>query len=354
MTRFHMLAVGLLLGVVTSSVSGQQPPTTASPARRPTPDERIAYYERRLAEDPQLYPVLARLGDAYLEKVRRSHDPADLARARDALRRSLAVQENDEALRAMAAVANYSHRFEEALSWVSRAAAAAPGDRSLLAMRVESLLGLGRSDEARALFPNDGTIPDDAHSAGAFGTWLAARGQVDDAVAAFRKAAKLARAGKAETLAQWALVSAAGARIDASQLAASRPLLEEAARIDPDDPFYLQHRAELEEAEGHPETALATYEALLARDDDPEIRRIAAGLARRLGRLDDARRHFEAAERSLTRALEAGEVYGLEALARLYHEAGVHTEDARRLARRNLEFKRDRSARELAEALNVD
>jgi tetratricopeptide (TPR) repeat protein len=307
-----------------------------------------------LADDPELYPVLARLGEAYFQRARQSHDPADLAKARNALRRSLAVQENHEALRAMAALCNYSHRFEEALSWARRAAAAAPGDRSLIAMRVEALIGLGRLDEAGALFPGSGRIHEDAHSAGALGMWLAARGRTDEAVSAFRKAAGLARAGKADALAQWSLVSAAGVQLDAGQPAAARPLLDEAARIDPDDSFLGQHRAELQEVEGHPAAALAAYEALLSRDDDAEIHRRAADLARRLGRREDARRHFEAAERSLTRAVDAGEVYTFEALARLYHEAGVYPEQARHFARRNLEFKRDRSARDLAASLKVD
>lgn len=66
-----------------------------------------------------------------------------------------------------------------------------------------------------------------------------------------------------------------------------------------------------------------------------------------------ARRHFEAAERTYRRILEAGEIYSLESLARLYLDAGVNREEAKELARRNLEFKRDRSALELARALSV-
>src|SRR5690349_15249845 len=100
MARPHELAVCLLVGVLTPCGSGQGPAPKASPVHRPSPDERIAYYERRSADSPELYPVLARLGEAYLERARRSHDPADLAKARDALRRSLAVQESHEALRA--------------------------------------------------------------------------------------------------------------------------------------------------------------------------------------------------------------------------------------------------------------
>src|SRR5215203_1761358 len=79
----------------------------------------------------------------------------------------------------------------------------------------------------------------------------------------------------------------------------------------------------------------------------------AASLARRLGRTAEAKRHFEAAERFYRRILDAGEIYSLESLARLYLDAGANLEEARALARRNLEFKRDRSAIGLARDLSV-
>ncbi len=106
----------------------------------------------------------------------------------------------------------------------------------------------------------------------------------------------------------------------------------------------------LAEQEGRLAEALTFYEK---SGGDPEAHRAAASLARRLGRTEEARRHFEAAERSCRRILDAGEIYSLESLARLYLDAGVNLEEAKALARRNLEFKRDRSAVELARDLSV-
>ena len=117
------------------------------------------------------------------------------------------------------------------------------------------------------------------------------------------------------------------------------PSSPRAARCSPSTP------AELAVAEGRPAEALATYERLLRRRDDPEVHRRAFLLARELGREAAARRHFEAAEALDRRALDAGEIYSMESLARLYCEAGVHPGEARRLAEESYRYKRDRSAR---------
>jgi tetratricopeptide (TPR) repeat protein len=144
-------------------------------------------------------------------------------------------------------------------------------------------------------------------------------------------------------------VSAAGVWIDAGRPEKARPLLESAARANVVDPFLRLRQAELQEAEGHPEAALAVYEAILSAGEDPEIHRRASTLADRLGRRDEARRHFEAADAAYLKATEAGEVFTLEALASLYNDAKVHPDRALELARRNLEFKRDRRAHAVLE-----
>jgi hypothetical protein len=70
-----------------------------------------------------------------------------------------------------------------------------------------------------------------------------------------------------------------------------------------------------------------------------------------LGRESDADRHFSAAQAAFRLALDAGEVYTLEALARLYLAADVRLAEALELARRNLDYKRDAAARNLVLAL---
>lgn len=317
--------------------------------RSPSIQARVDFYERQVARFPKHYTACAMLGDAYLDRARSSHDAADLARAQAILERSLSIQESFEAYRTLAALANFRHRFADALRWGRLAAQALPPDTGVTALRVESHLGLGQLTQALKLLPDSDPPPNDFHLAAALGAVRVEQGKPDEAVKAFLKASEVAAGLHVPELAQWARVRAAGAWLDAGHADRARPLLEAAAKLDPTDPFLRLHQAELLAADGHHAEALAAIEGLLRAQDDPALHARAASLARKLGREVEARRHFEAAERSFRNALERGEIFPLEALARLYLDAGLKPDEARALARRNLQFKRDRAARQLME-----
>jgi hypothetical protein len=87
---------------------------TSAVARAPSVDQRIGYYEKRVTENPRLYPVWVQLGDAYLDKAKETSDAAYLAKAHDAADRSLAMQETYEAYHLKARLYGHSHHFEEA------------------------------------------------------------------------------------------------------------------------------------------------------------------------------------------------------------------------------------------------
>jgi hypothetical protein len=319
----------------------------------PSVQERIRYYTARIEEEPRLYPAHAQLGSAYLERARETLDPASIAQARAALTRSLDIQENFAALKLMTALSNFTHRFRDAVGWGERAAAAVPADSEVTALRVESLIGLGESEAARALLDGvtgSGT-PADFHLAAARGRLLAESGRSADAVAAYAEAATLAEAGGVDDLVAWAWVSAAGVWIDDGEAERATPYLADARRMIPNDRRFRIHQAELLAAQGGQAGALAIYEALVAKVLDPEVHRRAALLARDLGRTKAAEAHFAAAEKGFRRVLDAGEIYALEGLARLYAEHAVHLEEAAALSARNLTYKRDRSA--LATAAEV-
>lgn len=337
------LALGLVLAFACASGA----------PKAPDPDARIRYYSKRVKEDPRLYPAYALLGEAYLSRARVSHDPGDLAHARAAFDRSMEIQPNGESLTGLAALTGFGHRFEESLSWGRQAADANREDPHVRALLGEALLGLGRDDEARALLPADGAEPKDFYTAAALGAWMKANGRLTEAASAFQAAARFAAQQKAEKFVVWARVNEAGVWLDSGDLARARPLLEAVRRDAPKDAFLREHEAELAEKEGRLEDALAIYEEQIKSGGNPEAQRFAASLARRLGRTEEARRHFEAAESFYRRILDAGGIYSLESLARLYLDAGVNLEEAKELARRNLEFKRDRSAVGLAQALSV-
>ena len=139
---------------------------------------------------------------------------------------------------------------------------------------------------------------------------------------------------------------AAAVYLDAGRAETSRARLAALAHEHAADRFLRVHLAEQAELDGDAPAALAAFRALVAESEDAEVRARAAALARELGLDAEAREHFEAAERILGRAVDAGEVYTLGALARLYAEAGVKLEEALELAQRNLEAVGDAHARE--------
>lgn len=324
----------------------QHPPT-------PPPsdcDARIQYYSNKISEHPRHYPSYALLGAAYLDKARETFDPSWLTKARSALNRSLEIQPNFEAFKVMAALCNYAHRFEEALRWGKRAAETYSTDTEVTALLVEAYMGLGKYDEARKLLPPAGQKPADFYTASAMGNYLVSQRRYKEAVDCFDKAAEFARTENVRELVVWAEVSAAGALIDARQLDAARKRLDAAANVDdvrghgletmPSQNLHL-HRAELLEAEGKPQEALAIYETLLQRRNAPAVHGKAFVLARKLGQKSQAQLHFDAAEKGFQRVVDAGEIYTLEALAQLYCDADVKLEQARALAEKNLKYKRD-------------
>jgi tetratricopeptide (TPR) repeat protein len=144
----------------------------------------------------------------------------------------------------------------------------------------------------------------------------------------------------------WAYVASAAQFLDHGQPEKAEPFLRAAAQIDRDDYDLQVHLAEFEEGTGLEAEALARYERLLTRRCDAEVHRRAYLLARRLGLQGKSAQHYAAAERLWRAALDLGEVYPLEGLAKLYCDAGRNLEESLRLAERNLEYKRDASARE--------
>jgi len=156
----------------------------------------------------------------------------------------------------------------------------------------------------------------------------------------------LAEAERAFELAQWAKVTAAGVYLDTGQYERAKPLLDAASKTNSADTFLRIHQAELAEASGQQQEALAIYQSVLERQADPEIHRRAFNLATKLERKPEAQEHFAAAESICRHAIDLGEAYSLETLANLYCDAETHASEALQLAERNLQYKFDRAARE--------
>lgn len=341
--RLALLVTSFAMGI------GRAPAVPVGPAAEPTAAERVEHYSGRIAKNPGLYPLHTQLALACLDRARETHDPSWLARARAAAATAQAIQDNYDSLLALAAIENYAHRFDEALRWARRAAEASVNgpawpDPVVSAALVEAHLGLGQVQEAGRLVPASPGEIRDYEAAAARGRWLAAADRPDDATSAWGVAAALAaQAGESERSA-FAEAMAGGVLLDAGRPAAAKPHIESAARIDATLPAVVLHQAELELAEGNPAGALARLESHLAGNPDPAIEALAYEAALRAGDPARAERHYAAAEKGLERAIAAGEVYTLGALARLYATAGRSLDRALFLAQENLRWKRDREA----------
>jgi tetratricopeptide (TPR) repeat protein len=332
----------------TPQVAAEAAPSTESPA---APEVRIRFYEAKLKEHPTLFAGHAELGAAYLDKARETHDVSWLAKARASLERSLELQPNPNAFATLAALCNFSHRFACALENAERAARSDPADGRLRALRIEAYLGLGELEKAEQLLEESGAEDGAAFALpAARGRWLAEQKRFDEALRSFVAAGEQARAGGANELTLWAEVNAAGALIDSGRPALARPHLEAATRLLPAswpmEALLKLHWAEVDALEERPAAALREYESILTREPDPEIYRRAYVLAHRLGQDQRAAELFAAADAEAERIAHAGEIFALEAQARLYADAGVKLDDAEGIALRNLEHKRDRSAHE--------
>lgn len=353
--RASQAIVALCVGWQATSGLAQQAPSSS---KLPDPSIRIRFYEDAVQRSPDHYPALALLGTAYFEQARAEGDLEMLRKSREALERSVAIQPNLEAFVGLAELSLYRHRFAEAKSWAERAHTSAPGDPSILTLRVEARLGLGEVTEASSLArealkgvelqklpPEQQFIVETAR-----GACLVAESDAAAARAAFERASTVA---PDPNLAVWAKVRAAGVELDAGRFEAAAPLLEEAARMRPDDRFQRIHQAELLQASGKPAAALALYEKLIAERDEADLRRRAYLLSRSLGQTEPAKVHFDRCEALCRTALDHGEIFTLECLASLLAESGLadRREEARALARRNVEFKRDRRAKSLLDSL---
>jgi tetratricopeptide (TPR) repeat protein len=213
-------------------------------------------------------------------------------------------------------------------------------------MRTEALLALDRPDDVAALLEKVDAPEKSFHAVACRGLLAAVREDRGQALADFELAGRLAEELGSDELRVWAQIASSALFLDHGQPAAAEPYLRAAEQIDSEDYDLQVHLAEFDAGTGREAEALARYEHLLTRRCDAEVHRQAYLLAGRLRLPDKAADHYAAAERLWRAALDLGEVYPLEGLAKLYCDAGRNLEDAVRLAERNLDYKRDASARE--------
>jgi tetratricopeptide (TPR) repeat protein len=195
-----LLVVGLMTALVGVAIAGRARHLEADEASRgalldvrhdaEVRDSDIAFFERRAAADPEGANDLAMAAGLYLQRARETGANADIVRAEQLARTSLAHRHghNLRAIQVLASSLTAQHRFVEALAESDTLVAASPDSPMLRATRAEILLELGRYDAARPIlqqlrvYANDpGIAPTLAHWNELTGDWHRAEQQLRDA-----------------------------------------------------------------------------------------------------------------------------------------------------------------------------
>jgi tetratricopeptide (TPR) repeat protein len=143
-----LLAAGAAAARSMATHAAHRPAPPSAAAMR---DSDIAFYRSRAARDSFAARDLSELGRLYLQRGRAGGDQADLVRAEESARRSLALRtgRNAAGFHILAASLLAQHRFVDALDVATRLVAADSLSISARALLGETQLELGRYGEAR-------------------------------------------------------------------------------------------------------------------------------------------------------------------------------------------------------------
>lgn len=112
-------------------------------------DASITALQAHLRSQPRDFGGWATLGLAYVEQARTKGDPSRYPQAEQALKRSLALEpDNEQALAGRAALAAARHDFEDALAYADQVLEQNPYSERALSSRVDALVELGRYADA--------------------------------------------------------------------------------------------------------------------------------------------------------------------------------------------------------------
>ncbi len=249
----------------------------------------IAYFERRLAAQPDNYMVESRLIGRYLLRFGTGADAADLARA-ESLARDLVRTAPDRgpALSRLSGVLLMQHNFADALSVAREALALDSLDQDALGAWFDAALAAGRYGEADTALAR--MRPRALGTQVRRGQWLDASGRTEAAFDTFdRICRQLARSGQRPPVVAWCLTELAGIEHGRRGPEAAAAIWGRALEVQPGYRGAVEGLADLAQAQGawsragklyrqiatdaHPDLYLRAAESAAARGDSAEARR---------------------------------------------------------------------------------
>jgi len=304
-------------------------------------DRKIAGFQTKLKNSPNLWPVWGELGSAYLSKARLSGSLADQMKAEGALARSLAIQANAVAWRWLAAIRLDQHRFPEAATLARRAVEAWKADGISRAILSDALLAMARYEEARAVF---GDQPRDFYSIVGRSRLLFLTGEPHEAIAQLGQAlATLGAKALAPVVAAkaWCHLMIGSYYYEMDQPSQAKEAYSHALALDPHRIDVLEHVAEWEAKFGSREAAVKMYRNIIAAVPRPQEKYALGVLLINIGLSYEGKALINEAVVSWQKRLEHGDVSVRRQLALAILDHGKDVQRALSLARADLNTRRD-------------
>ncbi|MEU8648238.1 hypothetical protein AB0C91_40860 [Streptomyces sp. NPDC048674] len=246
-------AIGLAPGGSTSGASAPH----AAPARG-----SLGALQARVKLVPKDAGAWAALGMAYVQQARTTADPATYERAEQALKRSLAVQRDDNinAEIGMGALAAARHDFRTALDWARRATTTDPYSSVAQGVLADAYTQLGQYPASYKAVQRMNDLRPDAPALARASYTFELRGETDQAVTLMRRSLDAASTTGERSFAHTVLSTLA------LQTGDTRQALQESEtglRNAPRDSALLEARARAEASLGQTQQAVADFEAAI-------------------------------------------------------------------------------------------
>jgi tetratricopeptide (TPR) repeat protein len=284
------------------SDTGGRPALVAS-APQSTARLSVEGLQSHLRATPDDWQAWARLGVAYVEQARVSANPALYPKAEGAFERSLDLrpERNVDALIGRAALANARHDFAGGLQWADKARSVDPGRAQANGVVGDSLVELGRYEEAFGAYQRMVDLGPGLASYTRAAYALELQGDVPGA----RRTLELAL-GEAVSPTDMAFAHHSLGELawNNGDVDSARRHYEDATRLDPGFVPPAAGLARVHAAAGEGERAVRAWQQVVSRAPTPEYVAELGNLYTSLGRHTEAADQFDllAAQRQLLRA----------------------------------------------------
>lgn len=273
LTLAAVLSLALVIASALAVVRGGPPDLTLVERvldPRTDGEKAVEAAQRRLAKTPDDPRALAGLASAFIVRQRETADPIYYSKAGELIARATAGEVKDASVAiTAAALANARHDFEIGLRWAELAVRLAPASAVARGVLTDSLVELGRYEEAIAAAQQMVDIRPDLASLARISYLRELHGDVEGAIVAMRRALD-ASAPRGEGPA-WTEVQLGNLYFARGDLASAKAAYENALRRFDGYVYALGGLAKVRAAEGDAAGAIALYERASARLPVPEL-----------------------------------------------------------------------------------